>query len=211
MEILSAHSAVEKNIRRALPYLPVFPFKPNYILLRLLNRPEKNFRKWDSLGLRTPLYGYFSVDAHLLYRPLLSLLNLFVLMDRPVSENFPTARDQVFDALRLGRFYNAVNGAAAAGGFRFYALRETRRFEMGEESLHGGDVTLHVDAPLNRPRTIRLIHNGLPIRQTDTEVLRHIVRDIGVYRVEVYLKGSSPLAENVPWIVSNPIFIRKQP
>jgi len=31
----------------------------------------------------------------------------------------------------------------------------------------------------------------------------------GVYRVEICLRGGSPLARDFPWIISNPIFIRE--
>ena len=32
----------------------------------------------------------------------------------------------------------------------------------------------------------------------------------GVYRVEVYLRSRSPLSPRVPWILSNPVYVRKK-
>jgi hypothetical protein len=34
-------------------------------------------------------------------------------------------------------------------------------------------------------------------------------RQPGVYRVEVYLKGWSPLARDIPWVISNPVFLKE--
>ena len=36
------------------------------------------------------------------------------------------------------------------------------------------------------------------------------IRRPGVYRVEVYLQEKSPLRPEVPWIISNPIWVEKE-
>lgn len=209
LEILSAYSAVEKNLVRALPFLPAFPFRPHYVLLRILDRPDANFRKWDSLAQKAPVYGYFSVDAHMLYRPLLSFLNLVVQLEEAPSKVFPEARAQIFNALRRGRFYNVIHAAAAAGGFRFQGSGKAGRFDMGAQIKWEKGMSLHVQAPFLRTGRVLLLHNGNPIQETREKKMSYSVGDSGVYRVEIYLKGYSPLPKNVPWIVSNPIFIRK--
>ena len=209
LEIISAYSAVGKKPTRALPFLPALMFKPQFVFLRLLKRPEANLRKWDSLAQNTPIYGYFGADAHLLYRPLLSFLNLHVLFDQSPGENFSEARAQIFSALREGRFYNSVNAAAPAGGFRFHGSRDAGRIRMGEELGWEEGLTLHVEAPFDRRFRIELLRNGRTVGTTWDRKLAHAVLRPGVFRVEVYLEGGTPLPKDVPWIVSNPIFIRK--
>jgi len=36
-----------------------------------------------------------------------------------------------------------------------------------------------------------------------------IAQEPGTYRIEMYLRGWSPLARDVPWIISNPIFLKE--
>jgi len=209
MEIVSAYSALRKKPARALLFLPAFVFKPHFVLLRLLKRPEANLRKWDSLARNAPIYGYFGVDAHLLYRPLLSFLNLHVLLDQAPGEKFLEARSQIFSSLREGRFYNSVNAAAPAGGFRFHGSRKAGLIRMGEELDWEEGLALQVEAPFDRRFRIELLRNGRTVGETRDRELAHAVRQPGVYRVEVYLEGGTPLPKDVPWIVSNPIFVRK--
>jgi hypothetical protein len=209
MEIISAYSAVGDKPLRILPYLPVFPLKPHTVMLRMLRRPEANLGKWDRLTEDSEIYGYYSVDAHLLYRPLLSLLNLHVLLDPVPGEGFGEARARIFKALREGRFFNSVNAAAYAGGFRFYAEGQSGRIGMGEVRKWGEAISLHVEAPFRRPLRLVLLRNGGIVGETTEGRLTHRVDAPGVYRVEVYLNGRSPLRREVPWILSNPIFVRK--
>lgn len=209
IEIVSAYSAVGKNPVLALPYLPALLIKPRFALLRLLRRPEANLRKWDRLARSAPIYGYFGLDAHLLYRPLLSFLNLHVLFDQSPGDDFFEAGARIFSALRRGRFYNGVDAAAPAGGFRFHGSGKAGRIRMGEELDWEEGMTLHVKAPFDRRSRIELLRNGRIIEETKDRALAFAVRQPGVYRVEVYLEGGTPLPKDVPWIVSNPIFIRK--
>jgi hypothetical protein len=70
--------------------------------------------------------------------------------------------------------------------------------------------TLRVEAPFPFAAEIRLIRNGEVIGRSEERELAHPAERPGVYRAEVYLKGASPLAGDVPWIVSNPIYLREE-
>jgi hypothetical protein len=82
------------------------------------------------MGAERAVYGYFGVDAHLAYGILFSCFRLHVLLERPLAEEFETARAQVLGSLRRGAFYGAVDGARPAGGFDFWA-------ETQEPLAHG--------------------------------------------------------------------------
>lgn len=197
IEIINADSMLKNRIWRWIPYTPSLILKPQYFLLKILNVPKKNLVKWDVLNRNSQFYGYFSTDAHLLYKPLMSFLRLHLLLDEPLSAEFEAAKKQVFDALKHGQFYSAIDAAARAEGFRFWAAA-------------GENTTLHIHLPLSISKETHLIFNGQSILQSPDDTIEFHVEKSGVYRVEVYLKERSPLSKRIPWILSNPIFVKEK-
>jgi hypothetical protein len=104
----------------------------------------------------------------------------------------------VYDALRQGRCYIAVDALAPATGFAFWADGPAGRAEMGAES-QAGQRTFHVHAP--RSARIHLLRDGAQIASQDGESLEHAAAEPGVYRVEAHLGDR-------PWVLSNPIYVR---
>jgi len=209
IEIINGDTMLRKDLFISLPHLPALWIKPDYALLKILDSPHRNLRKWDEMSKLYPVYGYFSLDAHRLYRPLLGYIRLHVLLEIPLSEDFETASKQVFEALRRGRFYNSIHAAAHAHGFRFWGEKEEKIMAMGSTVLLDSPVILHTKAPFPFAREIHLIHNGKSIFQSTEENSSYKATHPGTYRVEVYLKERSPMGKNIPWIVSNPIFLRE--
>lgn len=210
IEIMNADTMLKKNILHSLPYIPALLIKPKYALLKMLDNPQRNLKKWDELNRLSPIYGYFSVDAHILYRSLFSLFRLHLSLRKPLSTGFEAARDQLYNALRKGRYYNAIDAAAQAKGFRFWGEEGERIILMGTTRKLRSPLTLHVQAPFPFTKEIHLIRDGKRIHRSQKERLLHKARQPGIYRVEVYLRERSPLDKDIPWIVSNPIILRKE-
>ena len=80
---------------------------------------------------------------------------------------------------------------------------------MGSIALLDSQVILHIKAPFPFAKEIHLIHNGKRIFHSTEESVSYEAALPGTYRVEVFLKERSPLGKNIPWIVSNPIFLRE--
>jgi hypothetical protein len=210
IEIINGDTALKKNIVASIPSLPALLIKPEYTLLKMLDSPHRNLRKWDELNSLHPTYGYFSLDAHLLYQPAFNLLRLHLLLQTPLSEDFDKAKHQVYEALRKGRFYNSIHAAAQAYGFRFSAKEEGgKTVPMGSTVMPDSAVTLQIEAPFPFAKDIHLVHNGKTIFSSDEESVSYEAGHPGTYRVEIYLSERSPLGKKIPWIVSNPIFLRK--
>lgn len=210
LEVMDAYSMVRKDFLRSLPFLPSLLVRPGYFLLKSLERPERPLRKWDSLSEDLSVFGYFSVDAHFAYRMLFGLFRLHVQLDAPLPSLFEEAESAVFAALRKGRFYNAVDGAARPFGFQFEAKSGRTIYPMGSTIPLLPSLTLRVQAPFFFRTAIRLLRNGGIIAEGEGDALLHTLTETGVYRVEVFLKERTPLGRNVPWIVSNPIFVRNE-
>lgn len=80
---------------------------------------------------------------------------------------------------------------------------------MGGTASLDYPVKLHIKAPFPFAKEIHLVHNGKKVFQSSEENSSYETAQPGTYRVEVYLRERSPLPKNVPWIVSNPIFLRE--
>ena len=209
IEIINMDSAWRRGFIFSIPYYLLFPLNPHYCLLKMIDFPDRNLEKWDELCFNKKVYGFFAVDAHLFYESLFKILNLHVLINKPLSSDFLEAKEMIFNALSRGRFYNAIEGVAQADGFRFWAERGERRFEMGDQIRVRLPVSLYVKAPFPYNIEIRLIHRGRTVLKTKKKKLNFRAKKYGAYRIEVYLLDPSPLSKKIPWIVSNPIFLRK--
>ena len=209
IEIINGDTMAKKNIIFSLPYIPGLLIKPDYTLLKMLDNPERNLKKWDALGELHQIYGYFAADAHFFYRPLFRLLKLHLLLERPLSADFETAKNQVYGALRKGRFYNAVDAAAHAKGFMFWGEKRGKKVQMGNSAFLDSPITLHINTPFPYAKEVHLIHNGEHILRSADKDISYSATQPGIYRVEVYLREKTPLSKEIPWIVSNPIFLRK--
>ena len=81
---------------------------------------------------------------------------------------------------------------------------------MGGVSSLLSPLRIRVKAAFPFSTEICLLRNGKRILHSREDSLLYEVKEAGIYRVEVYLKERSPLAESIPWILSNPISIRKE-
>ena len=148
-------------------------------------------RGWDELCRTRRVVAIGGLDAHqygkrigpfvpvrvMAYHRSFQLIRTHVLCERPPARELERDRELVYDALREGRCYIAVDAVAPARGFRF----EAADVPMGGEAP-AGRRTLHVRTPL--PARLRLIRDGTEIAAADGTTLDAEVEEPGVYRVE---------------------------
>ncbi len=210
IEIFNGDTTVKRRLVRTVLSLPILLIRPEAALLRLLAPPQAETGKWDRLAAAHPTFAYFAADAHFAYGALFTLFHLHVLLDSPPASDFEGARGQIFAALKAGRFYNAVEAAASARGFRFQAEAEDVLLPMGSTAPPGaGPVRFVVRTPFAFAHETYLLRNGIEIARSAGPELVFRTAGPGVFRVEVFLRERSPLDPRVPWIVSNPIFLER--
>jgi hypothetical protein len=211
LEIADSDSMIKQNFWRAIPYLPALLLSPRIFLLKTLERPSQTLRKWDEMAAKQAVYGYFSADAHLAYETLFSCFRLHVLLGEPLAAEFERARAQVFNSLRRGAFYCAVDSARPAGGFIFWAERQRSHFPMGSTVPLAPSSRMQFRAEAAFPFAVQtcLLRDGEVVLRSEGPDISFSSGRPGVYRVEICLRGGSPLARDFPWIISNPIFIRE--
>jgi hypothetical protein len=121
-----------------------------------------------------------------------------VLCNEPPAHDLERDRELVFDALRAGRCYIAVDSVAPASGFRFAA----DDVPMGGEAP-AGRRTLRVRTPL--AARLRLLCDGAEIASTEGTSLDVEVEEPGVYRAEARRDAKG---RERTWILSNPVYLR---
>jgi hypothetical protein len=186
-----------------------YPFSHYYFLKRIAV-PAESLTHWDNLLQRERIWGFVASDAHggfhvtpLLSIKLPSYADTFSFAGMGIDKKYESDPEA---AIRSGDFFNCIRGAGEPGKFEFFAHHEARDFPSGSDVPLGS--RLHVEVRAGR-QAVRLVlkKDGAAVRENAGEHLDLENAPTGVYRVEVFLVKHPLLRENVPWILSNPIFV----
>jgi hypothetical protein len=187
---------------RSIPEVIRFLARPGSVLR---HPPDRNVRGWDALCRERRTVALGGLDAHqfgkrigpfvpiklMSYRRSFRYIRTHVLTDDPLTGELEHDRAHVYEALRRGRCYIAVDAVAPAKGFRFWAENGEERVEMGDEAPPGR-WTLRVELP--RDARLRVFRDGAEIDSMKAG-------KPGVYRVEAVRSDRT-------WVISNPIYLR---
>ena len=194
-----------------------YPFRPAETLAALLDRPDTTLARWDDVDQRRRVVSVAGADAHARagfmdddatgyrrrwflripsYEASMRAFAIRVVLKQPLPGDPLAAAAEIVGALRAGRVYSAVDALATPATLEFTAsepLEGLVSFVARSNAPGGGIIVLRKD--------------GRIAEQHPLPELRFESREEGTYRVEVYL-SSAPGDPPVPWIVSNPIYIR---
>ena len=198
-----------------------YPFRRSETLARLLDRPDV-MRRWDELLNERSVVAVAAVDAHARLGepeggsaalPIPAYEHVF----RTVSIGVPRlalSGDAAADAAAIvtaifdGNIVSVVDALAAPASFSFTGTSSGVRVGVGGRLPVGQPVDLAVTSNAPAGARITLLKDGAPIAEAMGPSLQHVAAaGSGVYRVEVAMPGA-PGTPPVPWIVSNPIYVR---
>ncbi len=170
---------------------------------------ERILKKWDEVNIERKVAGIAGVDAHAFpikagpitveifpYKVHFKTLRTYIILPEPMSDDFKTARKQIYNAFRNCNLYFANVRGGDAENFEFYALSNSTKVSSGGSINIESEVTLQVKLPSKA--TIRIIHNGKKIVETYSNILQYKTCESGIYRVEAW-QGKRG------WIFSNHI------
>jgi len=206
-------------------------WRPAESLGQLLDRPAEAMRMWDEASRTRAVVGLAAADAHARIglrgvgepyddRPVGRLPD-YLSQFRAFSIVLPGVRlsglpvddaDTIVDAIRQGRVASVIDALASPGWLELTATSGQARAEQGGELRPDGEVSLHVRAPTVAGAQVTVIRDGREVATSDLAKAEQIDfgPDLATYRVEVTLPGSPGLPP-VPWLVSNPIYVRAAP
>ena len=204
-----------------------YPFRPVATVASILDRPETTFARWDMLTQRRPIVAVAGTDAHARtglsdedidsyrhgwfvripsYATSFRTFALRVLLDAPLGGDPQSDASRVIASLRTGRVYTAIDGVASPASLVFSAVADGHVASQGESLETNGPVSLRVTTA-EGDGTLVLRRDGVVVSQAPMPTLDFESRGWGTYRAEVSVP-TSPGTPPVPWIVSNPIYVR---
>ena len=192
---------------------------PELTLATHISRPDFNLQKYDEAAGKRRVTLFAGSDAHsnlgfhLLgddtghktlemkfddYAMIFRIMRTHVLVDK----NTALTQDSLLDALRQGHNYVSLDVLSDPNGFLFFAGEKI----MGDEMRLAESPSLKVRSP-QRARIV-VLRNGAKVSETrDTAEMTFTPKDSGAYRVEVFLDSLGNPFDQMPWIISNPIYV----
>jgi len=185
----------------------------------LLRGPlPRTLARWDLLTRERRVVGIGELDNHdtlkrflglnlsvFPYARVFRLIRTHVLTTGPLSGNSRDDIATLFDALRNGRVYVALDYYRSSSGFTLLLAEEGRCATMGDEFDLHRSAELKISVPY-RGR-ISIIRNGTLFHQATGRDLSVKICEPGVYRIEVSLKVFGCYH---PWIFSNPVYVTRR-
>lgn len=199
----TVHDALDENRLRLVLWTLAVPQEPFYF--SLIDRPDEPLRTWDEMIARHGrVVGIGSSDAHEVrvfglkfapYEMLFRLIRTHVLIPRG-----PLTDAGIYDALKTGHAYLAIELITEAKGFSFQADDGQKVLGiMGDEVALVPNLRLDVTLPAVAQLT--LMKDGQPLSTMTARSWQVPVATPGAYRIEAARHGK-------PWIYSNPIYVR---
>jgi hypothetical protein len=174
--------------------------------------PRRNMDAWDELCRTRRVVAIGGLDAHQFgkrigpvvplrimgYHRSFRYIRTHVLCEAAPTGELKRDREAVYDALRSGRCYIAVDSIAPARGFTF----EADDLPMGAEAPA---ARRKLTARTPSDAKLRLLRDGREIAGATGRTLEAEVEEPGVYRVEALRDKHG---RERTWILSNPIYLR---
>jgi hypothetical protein len=226
IEIFSLHT----NAKKMNPFFVFFDAVwsyhgyPELVLAKYFERPDDNLRQFDELTKTRRLTAIAGTDAHsnigfhLLgddatnkiinlkidsYETIFRLVRNHALLekDKPLTE------ENLLKALKDGRSFIAFDVLSDARGFSFTAENGAESKTMGDEIALTESINLKASAPI--ASHFKIFKNGeLVFEAKDVTQINFATKEKGAYRTEVYLGQLGAPFNRMPWIISNPIYVR---
>ena len=186
-----------------------YPFS-HYYFLKSIAVPAESLAHWDGFLRRDKIWGLEASDAHGGVRivswfslKVPSYADTFSYAGMGISQRYQSDPEA---AVRSGDFFNCIRGAGEPDQFEFSAHYGFQDFPSGSDAPVNSSLHVELQASHQAVRVV-LKKDGVALRESTGEHLDLENAAAGVYRVEVFLPAHPLLRADVPWILSNPIFV----
>ena len=226
IEVFSLHTNAKKMnpVLFAFDALWSYYSFPELTLAKYFVRPDDHLQKYDDLSAQRKLTLFAGSDAHsnigyhifgddagnkLInfkfdnYATIFRLVRTHVLLEK--EKQF--TQENLIEAVKNGHCFTGFDVLSDTNGFNFTA-------ENGAETkIQGDEINLSngVKMKMNAPQKARFVifKNGEKVSESEqTNEFIFDSESTGTYRVEVYLDSLESPFDKMPWIISNPIYVR---
>jgi hypothetical protein len=222
VEVFNLNTNARQSNPLALLFDALWSFRkyPELTLTKHLSRPDEYLRKFDEVARKRRITLFAGSDAHSNigfhlvgddsgnkhfnlkfddYAAIFKIVKTHVLIHRGGE----LTQQSLLEALRLGHCFIAFDVLSDSKGFSFSAGDKI----MGDETTLPEMPNLKVVVP--QTARIVLLKNGEKI--ADVPAARDLAfqpKEKGAYRVEVFLDSLGAPFDRLPWIISNPIYVK---
>ncbi|MDX6289417.1 MAG: hypothetical protein QOH42_1216, partial [Blastocatellia bacterium] len=124
-----------------------------------------------------------------------------------VKKGQALTRESLLEAIALGHCYISFDLFSDAKGFSFTVNGTEPQRILGDEIAFADGLSLKASAPLNS--RFLLLKDGSVVDQKIGPFADFPISAPGVYAIEAYLDALPAPVKGQPWIISNPIYVRK--
>lgn len=222
IEVLNLHTEA-KDANKLLMFFDAFwsvSAYPELGLARFIRRPEEALRQYDRVASERRVTLFAGTDAHSNigvhlfgddaghklfgikldpYEAMFRIMRMHVLLP---NDTEPNGRS-IVEGIRMGRAFVGVDCLGDTTGFTFLSA------DGG--SLMGDEIPTAKELVARTPSPGRIIayKNGAMFAEIDNgDELRFTPDGPGAYRIEAYRPMLDSPYDRVPWIMSNPIYLR---
>lgn len=197
---------------------------PELVLAKYFQRPDANLQKFDEVTQNKKSTLFAGTDAHsnigfhLLgddagnkiinlkidrYETIFRAMRNHVLIEK----DKPLTQETLLQALKSGRSFVGLDILSDTNGFSLTAENSKESKTMGDEIALSENLSLKISAP--QIARFVIFKNGVKVdEETNVAQINFPVKEKGTYRTEVYLDSLGTPFDKMPWIISNPIYIR---
>jgi len=226
IEVFSLHTNAKKMNPAFVLFDAIWSYYsyPELVLAKYFYRPDANLQKFDEVTRTRKSTLFAGTDAHSnigfhlfgddagnkiinlkidRYETIFRAMRKHVLIEK----DKPLTTEILLQALKNGRVFIGLDALSDTEGFSFTAENGAETKTMGDEIALTENSNLIIAAP----QTARFIifKNGEKIyEETGAARINFPIKEKGTYRAEVYLDALGEPFDKMPWIISNPIYVR---
>lgn len=205
--------------------LLIYPFNPRLSFLRLYTEPTDEIALFDRLSQERKIVAYAGTEASARVIPLANYFIRFpsykrsfefmsnhVQLKAELTGSFNSDRQKIFNALKSGNFYVALDMLGDPKGFVATLEDDDKTHLMGSEIKFKKNLSLKISLP-TKPSAffeILVIRNGDVVARINDPETTYSISEPGTYRVQVRVSPLLPLPDAkkwITWIYTNPFFI----
>ena len=205
-----------------------YPARPAETLVALFRRPVENLSRWDALAAARRVVALAGADAHARigwggtereagvtvarfpsYEASFGAFSIHAEIGRPLVGDAAEDARTILDAVRGGHVYSAIDGLAHPAVLSFTARSGTHDAAEGDDLRLDGPVELRARVNDPQARLVLLRDGVVAVERTGGELSFEAPAAPATFRLEA--RRASPGAPDMPWIVSNPIYVLATP
>lgn len=203
----------------------VYPFNPQFALLRLYEEPQEELNLWDQLSRTRPAIGMAGAEATARtgsvgslnlnfpsYQRSFSLLSNHVLLRSELTGEAEGDRRKILRALSDGQFYMCLDVLGNPKGFAAYIQDHDRIVPIGGHVKWKPGLKLVVNIPRKPkvPFETKFYKDGQELMASNSIDTDYELHGKGIYRVIVRVFPTLTLPDGqrwMTWIYTNPFYV----